>query len=77
MFVFDVFDFLCPFQAIYVFLCVFLMMNLVSIIIFIRYIIFIFIFYFCLGLTPWFASRLTPPEVKGKRLKTRFHLFKP
>ncbi|MFS7954171.1 hypothetical protein Hanom_Chr07g00627161 [Helianthus anomalus] len=65
------------------FLCVFLiifmnlMMNLVSIIIFIWYTIFIFILIFRLGLTPRFATRLTPPEAKGKRLKTRFRSFKP
>ncbi|MFS7948094.1 hypothetical protein Hanom_Chr06g00555941 [Helianthus anomalus] len=52
-----------------------LIMNLVSITIFIRYII--FIFQLPLGLTPRFASRLTPHEAKGKRLETRFRFFKP
>ncbi|MFS7929187.1 hypothetical protein Hanom_Chr04g00329521 [Helianthus anomalus] len=73
--VFDVFDFLCQFQAFHVFLSVFLMnlmMKLVSIIIFIIYII------LYLVINTASALRLVSPrEAKGKRLETRFRSFKP
>ncbi|MFS7946828.1 hypothetical protein Hanom_Chr06g00540911 [Helianthus anomalus] len=42
-----------------------------------RYIDFFNFFNNVLRLTPRPASRLTPREAKGKRLDTRFRLFKP